>query len=103
MWGMKDYYLGHISTADPLKLRKVFVEEPCTKCKALGLCGGRCLYANVTKRWSCEAYGQVCKTVKDLIETVSDQTPRIQELIQRGKVQLKDFEYVKYNGCEIIP
>jgi putative peptide-modifying radical SAM enzyme len=103
MWGMKDYYLGHISTADPFKLRTVLVEEPCTKCKALGLCGGRCLYANVTKRWGCEAYGQVCKTVKNLIQAVSDQTPRIQELIQRGKVQLKDFEYVKYNGCEIVP
>jgi putative peptide-modifying radical SAM enzyme len=103
MWGMKDYYLGHISTADPLKLRRVFVGQPCIKCKALGLCGGRCLYANVTKRWGCEAYSQVCKTVKNLIEAVSDQAPRMQELIEHGKVKLKDFEYVKYNGCEIVP
>lgn len=64
MWGMKDYYLGHISAADPLKLGKVSVGEPCTRCNAFALCGGRCLYANLTKRWGPEAYGQVCKTVK---------------------------------------
>ena len=103
MWGMKDYYLGHISTADPLKLNRVLVGEPCTKCKAFRLCGGRCLYANVTKRWDSQAYSQVCKTVKNLIESISDQRPRIQELIHHGKVRLKDFEYLKYNGCEIIP
>ena len=103
MWGMKDYYLGHISTADPLKLSKVFVGEPCMRCSTFWLCGGRCLYANVMKRWGSEAYGQVCKTVKNLIEAVLDQLPRIQELIHHGRVKLRDFEYVKYNGCEIIP
>ena len=103
MWGMKDYYVGHISTADPLRLNKQFVGEPCTKCGILGLCGGRCLYANLTKRWTPEAYGQVCKTVKNLIEAVSNETPKIKDLIQRGTVRFEDFEYVKYNGCEIIP
>jgi putative peptide-modifying radical SAM enzyme len=103
MWGMKDYYLGHISNADPLRLNRVFVGEPCTRCSILGLCGGRCLYANFTKRWGPEAYGQVCKTVKNLIEAVLDQLPRIQDLIHNGRVRLRDFEYVKYNGCEIIP
>jgi hypothetical protein len=29
--------------------------------------------------------------------------PRIEKLIKGGKVRLKDFEYMKYNGCEIIP
>lgn len=100
---MKDYYLGHISAADPLKLDKVFVDEPCTSCNAFALCGGRCLYANLTKRWGPEAYGKVCKTVKNLIEAVLDQLSRIQELIHQGRVRSRDFEYVKYNGCEIIP
>jgi uncharacterized protein len=103
MWGMKDYYLGHISNADPLKLRKVFVGEPCTECDVLNLCGGRCLYANVTKRWGSEAYSQVCGTVRNLIGAVSEQMPRIRRLIHEGRVQQKDFEYMKYNGCEIIP
>jgi putative peptide-modifying radical SAM enzyme len=103
MWGMKDYYLGHISNADPLKLSKVFFNKPCTECDILNLCGGRCLYANVTKRWSPEAYGQVCNTVKNLTEAISEQVPRIQELIDTGMIQSTDFEYMKYNGCEIIP
>jgi len=103
MWGMKDYYLGHISTADPLRLNRVFVGEPCSACSTFGLCGGRCLYANVLKRWNPEAYSQVCKTVKNLVDAVLEQLPRIQDLIHIGRVRLKDFEYMKYNGCEIIP
>jgi sulfatase maturation enzyme AslB (radical SAM superfamily) len=103
MWGMKDSYLGHISDADPLKLKRVFVGKPCTECDALNLCGGRCLYANVTKRWGPEAYSQVCGTVRNLIGAISEQMPRIKKLIDDGRVQRKDFEYMKYNGCEIIP
>jgi uncharacterized protein len=103
MWGMKDYYLGHIGTAHPLKLNKVFVGEPCTGCSTFRFCGGRCLYANITKRWSPEAYGYVCKTVKNLIEAVSKQMPRIRGRIYHREVQMKDFEYSKFNGCEIIP
>ncbi len=100
---MKDYYLGHVSTADPLRLNRVFVGEPCSACSTFGLCGGRCLYANVLKRWNPEAYSQVCKTVKNLVDAVLEQLPRIQDLIHTGRVRLKDFEYMKYNGCEIIP
>ena len=56
MWGMKKYYLGNIADADPLKLKKIFVDQPpCVGCEILGVCGGRCLYANITKRWSDEA------------------------------------------------
>jgi len=103
MWGMKRYYLGHISEANPLKLEKVFVKEPCTKCNVYYICGGRCLYANITKRWNGEAYGLVCNTVKNLIDAIVEEMPRIKKLAQCGKVSLKDFEFVKYNGCEIIP
>jgi putative peptide-modifying radical SAM enzyme len=103
MWGMKDYYLGHIRTANPLKLKKVFVGQPCTSCGTLNLCGGRCLYANVMKRWGPDAYNQVCKTVQNLIEAVSEQLPRMQKLIDDRTIRLRDFEYLKYNGCEIIP
>jgi putative peptide-modifying radical SAM enzyme len=103
MWGMRDYYVGHINNSDPLELKRIFVGEPCTKCNILGLCGGRCLYANITKRWDPEAYNLVCKTVLNLIGSISKQIPRIRELIERGRIQLEDFGYVKYNGCEIIP
>jgi uncharacterized protein len=103
MWGLKDYYLGHIGKADPLKLKKVFVDDPCTRCDVFDVCGGRCLYANVTRRWNSKAYAQVCETVRNLIEAVSGQIPRIRELVDDGRIKLEDFEFVKYNGCEIIP
>ena len=104
MWGMKNHYLGHIADSNPLKLKKVFVNQPpCSECKILNVCGGRCLYANVTQRWSKQEYAEVCSTVKTLVNSVEAQVPRIQQLIKDGKVSLRDFDYLKYNGCEIIP
>jgi putative peptide-modifying radical SAM enzyme len=104
MWGMKKYYLGHISETNPLSLGKVLVNDaPCTECDILGMCGGRCLYANITKRWSNEAYATVCNTVRGLLKTVEMELPMIRRIIRDGKVSLSDFEYLRYNGCEIIP
>jgi putative peptide-modifying radical SAM enzyme len=104
MWGMKKYYLGHITDLDPRKIKKIFVNQPpCANCSILNVCGGRCLYANVTKRWSDEAYGKVCHTVAELVEAVRTEVPRIQQLVSERKISLKDFDFMKYNGCEIIP
>jgi uncharacterized protein len=103
MWGMKDCYLGHISDANPLKLRKIYVSRPCSQCEAISICGGRCLYANIVKRWKRDAYGLVCDTVKNLICAITEQIPRIEKLVRSGKLSLTDFDYMKYNGCEIIP
>jgi putative peptide-modifying radical SAM enzyme len=104
MWGMKKYYLGHIKDADPLKLPKIFVnQKPCVDCQILNVCGGRCLYTNITKRWGDKDYSKVCYTVEQLIEAVKAELPRIQHLINQRRIDLKDFDYVKYNGCEIIP
>ena len=64
MWGMKNYYLGHINSTNPLNLKKISVGEPCTKCDIFKMWDGRCLYANVTKRWPPETYDLVCKTTK---------------------------------------
>jgi putative peptide-modifying radical SAM enzyme len=103
MWGIRDYYLGHIDNADPLQLRKVFVGKPCTECDILSICGGRCLYANIMKRWDAEAYRLVCETVHNLVQAVSAELSRIRDLVEKEKVSLSAFEFVKYNGCEIIP
>jgi uncharacterized protein len=104
MWGMKKYYLGHVRTANPLELRKVLVnQKPCIECSILNVCGGRCLYANITKRWSDDAYSKVCHTVVQLIEAVRTEVPRIRRLMINGNVRLADFDYFKFNGCEIIP
>jgi uncharacterized protein len=104
MWGMKKYYLGHIAESDPLKLGKVFVNDaPCKSCDILSVCGGRCLYANITKRWSDEAYAEVCQTVRSLIKAVESEIPRIRQLIKEKKIIVSNFDFIKYNGCEIIP
>jgi uncharacterized protein len=104
MWGMKKYYLGHIKDSTPIKLNKLYVsEKPCSQCSILGVCGGRCLYTNITKRWTDEAYSKVCFTVSQLIKAVESEIPRIQMIIRSGKVRLDDFDYLKYNGAEIIP
>ncbi|MFB3888033.1 MAG: TIGR04084 family radical SAM/SPASM domain-containing protein [Candidatus Bathyarchaeia archaeon] len=104
MWGMKRYYLGHIAHSDPLTLGKVLITSPpCTECNIQGVCGGRCLYANITKRWSSEAYAEVCDTVKSLVNAVEREFPRIRQFIHDSRVSLGDFEYLRYNGCEIIP
>jgi radical SAM protein with 4Fe4S-binding SPASM domain len=104
MWGMKEYYLGHIADANPLKLKQLFVnQKPCSQCAILGVCGGRCLYTNITKRWSDEAYSKVCHTVEQLVEAVKREIPIIQKLIRSKQIRLEDFDYLRYNGCEIIP
>ena len=103
MWGMKNYYLSHIGNANPLKLEKTFVEAPCTECDILNVCGGRCLYANITRRWNKDAYATVCNTVRGLVKAVETELPRINELINNGKISLNEFKFIKYNGSEIIP
>jgi sulfatase maturation enzyme AslB (radical SAM superfamily) len=103
MNGMKDYYMGHIRDSHPLQLKQIFVEEPCTNCKILEECGGRCLYANITQRWSNEAYSLVCETVKNLVESLKGSLPRVKALIDEEIISLSDFDHLKYNSCEVIP
>ena len=103
MSGMKDYYIGHIQDSHPLQLKRVYVGQPCTSCEILRECGGRCLYANITKRWNNEAYDLVCKTVKNHVESLKSSLPRVKRLIAQEKIGLSDFEHLKYNSCEIIP
>ena len=103
MGGMTDYYLGDIFNSDPLKLKKIHVSQPCVECETVSVCGGRCLYANITKRWSDQAYSTVCNTVRNLISSLKGEKDRIEALISRGKIKLSDFNYMKFNGCEIIP
>ncbi|MFA5142093.1 MAG: TIGR04084 family radical SAM/SPASM domain-containing protein [Candidatus Woesearchaeota archaeon] len=103
MLGMKDYYLGHIRDADPAKLKKVHCNAPCDKCKSLGECGGRCLYANVMKPWGPQGYEILCPTVHNLIDSLKSALPEVKQLISSGVVKLSDFDLVKFNGCEIIP
>lgn len=103
MAGMKDFYLGDIFNMAPQDIHKVYVSEPCTQCSLYSLCGGRCLYANVTKLWGVRGFKLVCRTVENLIHALKKGAPKVWELIAKGKVSYRDFSYPKYNSCEIIP
>ena len=103
MSGMRNYYIGHIQNSHPLQLKHVYVKQPCSDCKILRDCGGRCLYANITKRWDNEAYGLVCRTVNNLLESLKSSLPRIKKLIKDKTINMSDFDHLKYNSCEIIP
>jgi uncharacterized protein len=104
MAGLKNFYLGNIRET-PLESLKdaVSVSEPCTRCDIFLICGGRCLYANVTKLWGEEGFSQVCGTVRNMINVLYEALPDIKALIDVRRIHLSDFEYQKYNGCEIIP
>jgi len=104
MAGMKVFYLGNIRETNPLDLfDAVAPKEPCITCSILDICGGRCLYANATKLWGEEGYRLVCGTVLNLVESLRHTLPRVKRLIDSGALRLRDFEYTKYNSCEIIP
>jgi putative peptide-modifying radical SAM enzyme len=104
MAGMRDFYLGNIHETNPQSLRDaIFVSKPCMECDIYSLCGGRCLYANATKLWGDEGFGQVCGTVRNMIDALFEVLPQISGLIDEGKIRLEDFEYSRYNSCEIIP
>lgn len=104
MSGVKSFYLGDIWGSDPLSLKdRVHVSDPCPKCGDYGLCGGRCLYANVTKLWGLKGFKMVCETVKNLICSLKSQLPAIKRLLSSGRISPRSLDYPRYNSCEIIP
>jgi radical SAM protein with 4Fe4S-binding SPASM domain len=104
MAGMKDFYLGNIRHTSPSNLRNtVSVSEPCTSCEVFRICGGRCLYANATRLWGDEGFKQVCGTVTAMIDSLKEMLPEVRRLVEEGTIRLEDFNYTKYNSCEIIP
>ena len=103
MTGMSQYYVGHIRDADPGNLKVVTVTGECTGCKMLGFCGGRCLYANITKPWGESGRREVCRSVEYLQNCLNDVLPRVKDLVNSGTVHPADFSHEKFNGCEIIP
>jgi len=103
MVGMKEYYLGHIRTADPLNLRFVPVGGSCSDCTILDFCGGRCLYSAITHPWPEEGREMVCRTVRNLHDVICAALPEVRDLIRQGRICIQDFEHARYNSCEIIP
>jgi len=97
---VKNFYCGNLESE---KLKQIFVGEPCVSCDYLKICGGRCLYSNQAKLWPHEGEELICKSVKHLIDELSRGLPSVKNLIKKGKISEKDFEYEKYFGPEIIP
>lgn len=102
MAGMKEYYVGDIFSSSPKDLKKVYVSG-CDGCESYEFCGGRCLYSDIVKPWSLEQKKLVCGSVKHLERVLKGLLPEIKALVSAEKISLKDFEHLKYNGCEIIP
>ncbi len=100
-----EWVVGDIWKSHPLELRNsMMVGSSCLECESYGICGGRCLYANMKKHWGQEGFRKVCETVKHLIKELEDIRPKIVKLINRKMLSLKDFNYPEINNCcEIIP
>jgi uncharacterized protein len=103
MVGMKDYYLGHVSTADPAALPEVPIKGACETCAISWFCGGRCLYSNIMRPWSEKQRKFVCETVENMYYGLMEVLPEVQRLLVEGHISLHDFAHTRYNGCEIIP
>jgi len=103
MHDVKNYYVGDIKKDSPENLPEYPVKGFCEKCRILSLCGGRCLYASEAELWPKEGQSLICGSVNHLISEIKGKIPEISELIKKGIVSEKDFEYEKYSGPEIIP
>ncbi len=104
MVGFKAYYLGNIRETEPSDLpKKVELKAPCSGCDILSICGGRCLYANITKLWGEGGFRLVCSTVRLLVDGLRCVKPVVEEALKKGLVSLDKLTYTKFNSCEIIP
>ncbi|MBN2733305.1 MAG: TIGR04084 family radical SAM/SPASM domain-containing protein [Methanomicrobiaceae archaeon] len=103
MAGMKNYYCGHIDSSIPSSLKKISVAGDCLECDINDFCGGRCLYSNITMPWPAEGRKLVYETVKNLKLSVEKKADEVRGMIEEGRISIDSFDYIKYNGCEIIP
>ena len=102
MSGMKDFYAGDIGMS-PADLKKVLIGGRCDGCDVRDICGGRCLYANITMKWGPEGFDEVCTTIKHLIKELQAALPGVRRLIADGVIKESDFDHLRFNSCEIIP
>jgi putative peptide-modifying radical SAM enzyme len=103
MAGMTEYYAGDIFNGSPLHHNQTRISGPCEGCDILDVCGGRCLYANITVKWGDGGFAEVCSTIKNYIRALQAALPEVRRLIKDGKIGMQDFEHTKFNSCEIIP
>ena len=103
--GFKPLYMGDIreSSLDDVKESRINPENFCTGCEIKDVCGGRCLYWNKSDLWPKKGREEICGTIFHLVRTLESKKKEILKLIEDGVIKREDFDYPKYNGCEIIP
>lgn len=85
-------------------LGKVAIGEPCTNCKYVDLCGGRCLYAYYERLWGDEGFMLLCHLTKFLIDDLHRVKPKVEKAMRDGKIDLSSLKYPTFlNSIEIIP
>ena len=75
----------------------VIKKEGLSQKQARGKCNG------MYDTWKKKQHSLICNTVRNLVDAIETELPRIKRLVKDQRIQLSDFEYMKYNGCEIIP
>ncbi len=103
MVGMKDFYVGTLTTSSPVHLPSVPVTGVCETCDIRDFCGGRCLYSAIVKPWPKEGADLVCETVRALHDAITEIVPEVRKMIENATIRMEDFAHEKFNGCEIIP
>ncbi|MBQ03574.1 putative peptide-modifying radical SAM/SPASM domain-containing protein [Candidatus Bathyarchaeota archaeon] len=102
---LKFNHVSNLQTGNPMTLKNsIDMLSPCTECNYLWVCGGRCLFVNMTKFWGEELFERVCHTTKSMIRGLEGITPKVKALIEEGVINIDYFDYPEINnGCEIIP
>jgi radical SAM protein with 4Fe4S-binding SPASM domain len=97
--------IGNISRDTPESIKNSRpVGPPCTDCSILGICGGRCLYANRTMGWGRGWFDRVCLSTRRMIEGLNGHVELARDMMENGSLPHDAFEYPEINnGCEIIP
>lgn len=97
--------VGNIIDNSPQDLTdSMRVGPPCTECEYLWICGGRCLFANVTMFWGRELFDRVCDTTRHMITELESIVDPTRKLIKKGVISMDSFDYpMLNNGCEVIP
>ena len=96
--------LGEIKRDTWKTIRRIKIEEPCTKCKYYRYCGGRCLYAYKERLWGENGFKKICRLTQEFIEQLSHIKEEVSKLIQDEIIIAEEIYYPKYNNTtEIIP
>ena len=81
--------VGNVRTITPGQLAPSHaLGEPCTSCDLLGMCGGRCLCANLYREWGTQGQAVVCGSVRHLVGQLEEVAPIIETLIATDRLTL---------------